>query len=250
MIPSPIVKVLSTIQKHGVKALLMGGQACVFYGAAEFSRDADLVILADPENLERFRGALRELNATQTFVPSLSEDFLRRGHAVHFKCGIPEANRIRIDVMSKLRGVDAFENLWERRTTIADDAGNEYHLLSLADLVKAKKTQRDKDWPMLARLIEANYIENEAAPSDEQIRFWLCEMRSPQRLIDIAQRFPHLANELEELRPLLRHALAGESVALEESLAKEQQIERERDRAYWQPLKAELERLRRGRENE
>ncbi len=40
MIESPIVKVLSTIRKHGVKALLMGGQACVFYGAAEFSRDA------------------------------------------------------------------------------------------------------------------------------------------------------------------------------------------------------------------
>lgn len=26
---------------HRVRALLMGGQACVFYGAAEFSRDGD-----------------------------------------------------------------------------------------------------------------------------------------------------------------------------------------------------------------
>ena len=50
MIPSPIVKVLSTIQKHGVKALLMGGQACVFYGAAEFSRDADIVRIEMDEN--------------------------------------------------------------------------------------------------------------------------------------------------------------------------------------------------------
>jgi len=31
---------------HRVRALLMGGQACVFYGAAEFSRDTDLLILA------------------------------------------------------------------------------------------------------------------------------------------------------------------------------------------------------------
>jgi hypothetical protein len=29
----------------------MGGQACVFYGAAEFSRDTDLAILADTANL-------------------------------------------------------------------------------------------------------------------------------------------------------------------------------------------------------
>jgi hypothetical protein len=33
------------MRKNGVRYLLMGGQACVFYGAAEFSRDLDLVIL-------------------------------------------------------------------------------------------------------------------------------------------------------------------------------------------------------------
>ena len=38
---------------HQVRALLMGGQACVFYGAAEFSRDTDLLVLADAENLQR-----------------------------------------------------------------------------------------------------------------------------------------------------------------------------------------------------
>lgn len=38
---SPIPKVLSTMREHGVQALLMGGQACILYGAAEFSRDAD-----------------------------------------------------------------------------------------------------------------------------------------------------------------------------------------------------------------
>jgi hypothetical protein len=41
------------MRKSGARTLLMGGQACVFYGAAEFSRDLDLPILADPENLGR-----------------------------------------------------------------------------------------------------------------------------------------------------------------------------------------------------
>jgi len=36
---------------HQVRALLMGGQACVFYGAAEFSRDTDLLLLSDADNL-------------------------------------------------------------------------------------------------------------------------------------------------------------------------------------------------------
>ena len=51
MIPNPILKVLSTLSCHMVRHLLIGGQACVLYGAAEFSRDCDLVILADSENL-------------------------------------------------------------------------------------------------------------------------------------------------------------------------------------------------------
>jgi hypothetical protein len=42
LIPNPIQKVLSTLSTHQVRYLLMGGQACVFYGAAEFSRDCDI----------------------------------------------------------------------------------------------------------------------------------------------------------------------------------------------------------------
>ena len=29
--------------------------------------------------------------------------------------------------------------------------------MALEDLVSAKKTQRDKDWPMLRRLVDASY---------------------------------------------------------------------------------------------
>ena len=59
LIPNPIRKVLSTMAAHQVRALLMGGQACVFYGAAEFSRDIDLLLRSDADNLERLRHAVR-----------------------------------------------------------------------------------------------------------------------------------------------------------------------------------------------
>ena len=67
MTPNPILKVLSLIRAHRVHALLMGGQACVFYGAAEFSRDTDLAILASSENLARLKKAskLRKHSATR-----------------------------------------------------------------------------------------------------------------------------------------------------------------------------------------
>jgi hypothetical protein len=46
LIPNPIRKVLSTIRKHRVRALLMGERACVFHGAAELSRDTDFAVVA------------------------------------------------------------------------------------------------------------------------------------------------------------------------------------------------------------
>lgn len=95
----------------------MGGQACVLYGAAEFSRDTDLVIFADAGNLTRLRRALAELQAEAIAVPPLRIGYLRRGHAVHFRCLRPDLLRMRVDVMARLRGVGSFASLWRRRPT-------------------------------------------------------------------------------------------------------------------------------------
>jgi hypothetical protein len=40
----------------------MGGQACVLYGAAEFSRDLDLVLLVDDGNLRHLDDHVREFH--------------------------------------------------------------------------------------------------------------------------------------------------------------------------------------------
>jgi hypothetical protein len=66
---TPIRQVLSTIQAKGVQALLTGGQACVFYGAAQVSKDIDLVLLAEASNYQRLEQALRALNARRIAVP-------------------------------------------------------------------------------------------------------------------------------------------------------------------------------------
>jgi hypothetical protein len=60
----------------------MGGQACVFYGAAEFSRDTDLAILASSENLVRLQKALKHLKAEVIAVPPFELKYLRKGHAL------------------------------------------------------------------------------------------------------------------------------------------------------------------------
>lgn len=224
----------------------MGGQACVFYGAAEFSRATDLVVLTSPENLERFRAALAELQAECIAVPPFDVQYLTRGHAVHFRCSHPDAAGMRIDIMSVMRGVDPFEDLWERRTTIDVD-GETFDLLSLGDLVRAKKTQRDRDWPMLRRLLEVHYLANRAHPSPGHIDFWLTEIRTPALLIEAAARDPERAVALEKGRPALAPAIAADAAGVAAALDEEAHREREADRRYWQPLRRELEALRHAR---
>lgn len=52
------------MKSNGVKALLMGGQACVLHGAAEFSRDIDFAILADDANFARLEAASGSAGST------------------------------------------------------------------------------------------------------------------------------------------------------------------------------------------
>jgi hypothetical protein len=235
------------MRAHRVRALLMGGQACVFYGAAEFSRDTDLAIVADAANLERLRRALDDLQAEVIAVPPFELKYLRRGHAIHFRCQHPEALRMRVDVMSKMRGVDSFPKLWKRRTTIELPDGTHCDLLALPDLVQAKKTQRDKDWPMIRRLVEAHYFQNNTKPNSAQIRFWLQEFRTPQLLVEVARRYPAICRQLARQRVLLAHAQSGRMADLERALLAEETAERQRDREYWLPLRRELEKLRHAR---
>lgn len=223
----------------------MGGQACVFYGAAEFSRDTDLAILASSENLARLNKSLKDLKAKVIAVPPFEARYLRKGHAVHFRCNHAEALGMRVDVMTKMRGVASFSRLWRQRTTIEVD-GSVIELMGLPDLVQAKKTQRDKDWPMIRRLVEVNYFANRENASKDQIRFWFLELRTPQLLIELAAQH-RIPVDLLRQRPLLKALGSEDESLLAKLLIEEEEKVREVDRHYWMPLKKELETLRHAR---
>jgi hypothetical protein len=116
--------------------------------------------------------------------------------------------------------------------------------MSLPDLVKAKKTQREKDWPMLTRLMEAHYFEHRSTANAGQLAFWFLELRTPELLLELALQHPALCRRLTPTRPLLACARLGESSALEHGLRDEEDRERRADRLCWLPLRRELEALR------
>jgi hypothetical protein len=118
------------------------------------------------------------------------------------------------------------------------------NLLSLPDLVQAKKTQRDKDWPMIRRLVESHYFQNRERATLAQIKFWLRELRTPALLVEVAESHSNECRKLLSERPLLTHAAAAQVDELDRALHEEETAERTQDKVYWTPLRKELEWLR------
>jgi hypothetical protein len=224
----------------------MGEQACVLYGGAEFSRDTDLVVLSEAANLARLGAAACELDAHPIAVPPFQQRYLDEGLAIHFRCRAAGVEGMRLDVMSRIRGRPDFETLWDRRTTI-DTGEQTIDVLSLPDLVTAKKTQRDKDWPMITRLLEAHWTQTRRPAPAPTVDFWLRELRTLNLLTELARDVPADCRRIANQRPLLSTALAGDEAAVARLLREEEEREREADRQYWAPLRRRLETLRQQR---
>ncbi len=245
MIPISILRMLRTLRVRNLRYLLMGGQACVLYGGAQFSKDTDIHLVADQVSLAALRLALADLKAEVIAVPPFEEKYLELGLAVHFRCyPEDELQGTRLDIMTKMRNAPPFAELWDRRTTLALEDGTEIDAVAIQDLVQIKKTRRDKDWPMIRNLVESHYANFREDPTPERTRFWLLEGRTPELLIEVAAYHLEHAQDLIRTRPLLQLALGATKSGLHKALAEEEQKEREKDEYYWRPLVKELHRLR------
>jgi hypothetical protein len=124
--------VLSVFHAHGVKYLVVGGYAVIFYAQPRATKDIDFFIKADPENAKAIYAALAEFGAPlQGIRPEDFTDpssFFRFGHD-------PRG----FDILPDIPGVD-FDTAWERRVEGVIDAqsGLKAVFISKDDLIAAK----------------------------------------------------------------------------------------------------------------
>jgi hypothetical protein len=88
-----------------------------------------------------------DLHAEVIAVPPVDAKYLRKDHAVHSRCRHPEVDVLRVDVMSRMRGVDSFAKLWTRRTTVELPDGTTFDHLSLPNVGQPRKTRYDSFCP-------------------------------------------------------------------------------------------------------
>lgn len=136
---------LESLNSAGVRYLLLGGYAVIYYGYRRMTDDLDVWIAIDPENAIKVSAVLQQFAgfAAATVRPSM----LRHRGKV-FKFG---REPVRIDLLTSPSGL-AFEQCFERRHIVNLD-GVRVPLISFDDLKRNQAaTGREKDLADLRNL--------------------------------------------------------------------------------------------------
>lgn len=100
---------IESLEAHGVRYLIVGGEAVILYGHARLTGDADFFYSADAANAERLFRALRGFWAGEVPGVASPTDLTEAGMIVQF--GRPPN---RIDLINQIDGV-TFEQAWPGR---------------------------------------------------------------------------------------------------------------------------------------
>lgn len=151
-------ELLSALNAHRVKYLIVGGYAVSLHAEPRATKDLDILIGRSAENSKAVFAALADFGAPlEGLTP---KDFMEPGS--FFRMGTPP---VMVDILSSIRGVD-FDQAWERRVEFHVDSGLSASFISREDLLAAKLAAgRPQDLADAAALGE--HWDPVAQPSDE-----------------------------------------------------------------------------------
>lgn len=128
--------VYSSLLKHKVKYVTIGGIAAILHGVPRATFDLDILIEATPENAQRLLDALLEAGLG---TASLTTAEVLLAHEITIF-----RDRVSVDVQTKTPGI-VFAEAWERRETMKHGRTS-FFVLSRADLIASKRAAgRSKD---------------------------------------------------------------------------------------------------------
>jgi predicted nucleotidyltransferase len=136
---------LESLNSAGVKYLILGGYAVIFYGYQRVTKDLDLWISTDSANAQKLAQTLQEF-AGFTKQQANQSMFKRRG-----KVFVLGREPVRVDILTNASALD-FEVCYARRRIVEWD-GVSVPLISFEDLRANKKASgRAKDLADLENL--------------------------------------------------------------------------------------------------
>jgi len=130
---------IASLNKNGVKYILVGGYSVILHGYSRTTGDMDLWVERSEENYLKIKSAFQDFG--MPVFDMTKENFMSHPVWDVFTFGVPP---VAIDIMIKLEGFN-FEEVYERAITFDDD-NLEIRVIHKNDLIAAKqKAGRSKD---------------------------------------------------------------------------------------------------------
>lgn len=172
-----LAMVVSTLESIGVSTLVMGGHAVRFYGLLRNTNDFDLHVA--PDTWDDLGDRLRKCSAFAPFP--VTEGPSWRTHAFkRFAIGkLPDGSDEWLEFWRENHLLDSFAKL-QSRSRLGHYGGRSIAFLGLADLIRSKETERDRDWDDVSQL-EAfldRQLHAESGQGDDALVAALSRLRS------------------------------------------------------------------------
>lgn len=137
-------KIIQKLAEHKVKYLIVGGTAVNLHGIPRFTKDLDLMIDLDRENVNRLIKAANDLGyrprapvqLRDLADPVKREQWVTQKNAVVFTLNDPEPPFFAVDIF--LKNPLNFKRAFSMRTTLKLNGYN-VELVSIKDLIKLKQ---------------------------------------------------------------------------------------------------------------
>jgi len=146
------VDFIRLLHHHGVRYLVVGGEAVIFHGHARLTGDIDLLFGSDVDNAARVFAVLEEFWSGDIPAGVQKDELSREGLILQF--GYPPN---RIDLINSIEGV-SFEDAWRSRveaTLVTSDGEYPLPYIGIEELIANKRAAgRPKD------LDDAAYLES------------------------------------------------------------------------------------------
>ena len=150
-----MLRIVDALEGEGVDYALFGAMAMAVHGVDRATRDLDLFVAADTENVERLRRALRQVFDDPEIEQITSEDLAGKYPAIQYG---PPGVDFTIDLVSRLGDAYVFDDL---ETTVVEVAGHPVTVVTPATLYEMKRdTVRGRDRDDAERLRRAFDLED------------------------------------------------------------------------------------------
>ena len=181
------------LRAAGVRCAITSGMACVHYGLQQTTKDTDWLI--DPDHLDRLRGVLESLEKQfppwivryrTVFGAPLDPRWMANGWTSH------------IEIREDALGFDHHLDFFARPPRVVRWEADEDGFVSRDVVARMKRTDRDRDWPIV------DGLGWQIADSEDGLEVALQHVQDSGRLRALWGRSPaSLRGAVMALRPLL-----------------------------------------------